>query len=109
MSLPTHLSSLRWLSKIPLAVSHLELAWLYHEIGRSFHGLGDWENTLKYGLLSLDKSNLGMDETWQLNANILVAKAYSGLWRLSESTETYGKALEISKVRPILIMATQCR
>ena len=89
---------LRWSSKIKLTVSNIELAWLYHEIGRSYYALKDFQNSLKYGMDSAERAILGMDELWYLNANILIAKSYSNLHKIPEATEIYLKALEISKV-----------
>ena len=68
-----------WEDKLPLAKSALERTWLYHEIGRCYLEIGEYETSLDYGQKSFTAAEEAEDDVWQLNATVLIAQA-QGNW-----------------------------
>lgn len=66
----------RWKQRLPLIQSPLDYAWIYHEIGRAYSEVFDYDNAKEYGTRSLDAAHDAMDSQWQLNATILIAQAH---------------------------------
>ena len=64
-----------WEEKLPLSSSALEKTWLYHEIGRCYLELGQYDVSMSYGEKSLAAADDAADDVWQLNASILMAQS----------------------------------
>ncbi|XP_051894692.1 outer dynein arm-docking complex subunit 4 [Pristis pectinata] len=82
-----------WLEKEPLAKSHLERTWLFHEIGRCYLELNNNEGARNYGLKSLASAEKAGDEEWKMNSNVLVAQAEFKLGNLETAVTFFEKAL----------------
>lgn len=65
----------RWEEKVPDAQSGLESAWLLHEIGRCYLELGELEKSREYGEKSLGVAQGIDDNSWILNARVLIAQS----------------------------------
>ena len=58
-----------------MSKSSLESTWLYHEIGRCYLELEDFEQARKYGEQSNEEAEKAEDNTWKLNSCVLVGQA----------------------------------
>lgn len=56
--------------------SAADYAWIYHEIGRAYSEISDYDNAKEYGMRSLDAAHDAHDSQWQLNATILLSQAH---------------------------------
>ena len=56
-----------------------ESTWLFHEIGRCYLELKDYEEAKSYGEKSLGAAENAQDDQWQMNASVLVAQAQGKL------------------------------
>ncbi|XP_069763202.1 outer dynein arm-docking complex subunit 4 isoform X5 [Narcine bancroftii] len=83
-----------WREKEPLVKSDLECTWLFHEIGRCYLELNNYEAALDYGLKSLASAEKTGDEEWQINTNVLVAQVKLKLGNLRTAVTFFEKALE---------------
>ncbi|XP_076851511.1 outer dynein arm-docking complex subunit 4 isoform X2 [Brachyhypopomus gauderio] len=86
-----------WDEKVPLVHSGLEKSWLFHEIGRCYLELKQYQDAREYGTQSLHAANDISDEKWQLNANVLVAQAELKLGVYRTSVLHFEKALDLAK------------
>ena len=68
-----------WENKLPMAKSALEKTWLYHEIGRCYLEMGEYETAEEYGEKSLAAAQEAKDEVWQLNATVLIAQSQGNM------------------------------
>nr|XP_041577497.1 outer dynein arm-docking complex subunit 4 isoform X2 [Taeniopygia guttata] len=89
-----------WEEKIPLALSSLERAWLFHEIGRCYLELDKAEAAREYGQMSLESADEEGDVEWQLHATVLVAQAQVKLKDYRSAILNFEKALEKAKLVP---------
>lgn len=83
-----------WTEKVPLLKSAMESAWLYHEIGRCYIELTDYEQARDFGGKSLAASQEANDQVWELNASVLVAQAEVKLGNVSEALFSFEQALK---------------
>ena len=56
-----------------------ESTWLFHEIGRCYLELKEYEEAKVYGEKSLGAAENAQDDQWQMNASVLVAQAQGKL------------------------------
>ncbi|RLV91339.1 hypothetical protein DV515_00014132 [Chloebia gouldiae] len=89
-----------WEEKIPLALSSLEKAWLFHEIGRCYLELDKAETAQEYGQMSLQSADEEGDVEWQLHATVLVAQAQVKLKDYRSAILNFERALEKAKLVP---------
>ena len=68
-------SLFRWEKKLPLAKSPLESTWLYHEVGRCYLEMEQYQKAKDYGEKSLIAAEEAEDSQWQLQASVLVAQS----------------------------------
>lgn len=66
-----------WQEKLPLVETDEESTWLFHEIGRCYLELKEYEEAKVYGEKSLGAAESAQDDQWQMNASVLVAQAQS--------------------------------
>lgn len=52
-----------------------ESTWLFHEIGRCYLELKEYEEAKDYGEKSLRAAESAQDDHWQMNASVLMAQA----------------------------------
>ena len=52
-----------------------ESAWLFHDIGRCYFELSQWQEAKEYGEKSLTAARDAEDKMWQLNASIMIAQS----------------------------------
>ena len=52
-----------------------ESAWLFHDIGRCYYELDNWQEAKQYGEKSLTAAREAKDELWQLNASVMIAQS----------------------------------
>ena len=64
-----------WQEKLPLVETDEETTWLFHEIGRCYLELKEFEEAKVYGEKSLGAAESAQDDQWQMNASVLVAQA----------------------------------
>eukprot|EP00055_Hartaetosiga_balthica_P013671 m.71095 g.71095 ORF g.71095 m.71095 type:complete len:554 (+) comp8337_c1_seq1:58-1719(+) len=70
----------------------LQAAWLYHELGRCYVELGEYERALDVAEKAIDESNLADNRNWLLYANILKAQVQKKLGDRTDAVETYTTA-----------------
>ena len=64
-----------WQEKFPLVETDEESTWLFHEIGRCYLELKEYEEAKMYGEKSQTAAEKAQDDNWQMNASVLVAQA----------------------------------
>lgn len=65
----------RWERKLPMSKSPLESTWLYHEIGRCYLELDQFEEAKSNGQQSETAAIEADDQMWHLQALVLTAQA----------------------------------
>eukprot|EP00039_Didymoeca_costata_P006803 m.93330 g.93330 ORF g.93330 m.93330 type:complete len:108 (+) comp13399_c0_seq1:1252-1575(+) len=78
-----------------------ENAWLYHDLGRCFCEIGDYEQALDYGLLALDASRKSGHLRWTLYACLLIGQCKVQNRDYDGASGMYKEALECAKVSPV--------
>ncbi|XP_070570630.1 outer dynein arm-docking complex subunit 4-like isoform X2 [Ptychodera flava] len=89
-----------WEKKLPLSKSSpLESTWLYHEIGRCYLELGNYEEAHSYGEKSMAAAQEANDDVWQLNASVLIAQSEVKLGDLQAAIDSFERSLEMAKLQ----------
>ena len=94
-----------WEEKLPLATNDIEKAWLFHEIGRCYLELGNNQKACEFGNKSLEAAKKINDETWQLNATVLIAQSEAKMGDIDNmisAIEHFEKSLEMTRKQSIL-------
>eukprot|EP00118_Oscarella_pearsei_P004650 m.20179 g.20179 ORF g.20179 m.20179 type:complete len:532 (+) comp27985_c0_seq1:33-1628(+) len=87
-----------WTEKLPLSVGKLESTWLFHEIGRCYLELKQYEDAHDYGEKSLAAAKEIKDDVWQLNASVLVAQSEVKMEDFPAAIESFERSLKLSDV-----------
>ena len=53
----------------------IEKTWLYHEIGRCYMELGEYDQSYDYGRMSLSVAEEMKEQDWIMNASLLCAQS----------------------------------
>ncbi|KAI8924809.1 hypothetical protein BC831DRAFT_463705 [Entophlyctis helioformis] len=75
----------------------IERAWLYHDLGRCFLEIKQFERAAEFGEHSILLADALKDRRWGLNARVLVAQALSQLDAFDRAMEYYAIALRHAK------------
>jgi len=75
----------------------LEQTWLYHEIGRCYLELNDYKQSLQFADMSQSAARQAEDQTWQLNATVLLAQSHLKLHNYNEAVESFECALDLAR------------
>ncbi|KAL3855274.1 hypothetical protein ACJMK2_014490 [Sinanodonta woodiana] len=86
-----------WEEKLPMSKSPLESTWLYHEIGRCYLELANYNKARDYGEKSLAAARESDDQSWQLHANVLIAQSEVKLGDYQAAADSFEKSLEMAK------------
>ncbi|CAC5363711.1 Tetratricopeptide repeat protein 25 [Mytilus coruscus] len=86
-----------WEKKLPMSKSALESTWLYHEIGRCYLEIGQFETAKENGEKSKVAAEEAEDQMWQLQASVLVAQSEVKLGDLSAALTSFDTSLELAK------------
>ena len=76
-------------SKIALSKSDLEKTRLYHEMGKAHMEMQNYNHAKSYGLKSLAAANKAKDESWKLQATLLISQAQGMLKRYPQTCSSF--------------------
>lgn len=86
-----------WEGKLNSKLMSLEKTWLYHEIGRCYMELGEYDQSLDYGRMSLSVAEEMNETDWKMNASLLCAQSLVGQGQSSAALSYYQQVMDIAK------------
>ena len=74
--------------------SPLAQTWLYHEIGRCYYEMKEFDDSLEYANRALDAAKAEANRKWIVNCHLLAAQAYIGQNKLEQAIVEFDAAEE---------------
>lgn len=65
-----------WEERVSLSKTPMEKAYLFHEIGRCYLELGQFEISIHYASIAFEEAKLANDGNWKTNSLILLGQSY---------------------------------